>query len=212
MALANNWQYDYVNYSDKRDYVMGFFDSIKNALGGKDNKDETVKGPSLVLTEAGIDPSGMDFKFGTDGKVTITGQVKDQALSDKVGEVVAGIPQVSAVENQLVVGAPEVTEPEPEVTPEPAAEPSTPTESAEVAAEPAAEPEAEKDAEEEATEAGTEAPLETYTVQSGDSLWKIAEAHYGNGNKYHAIFDANRDILDNPDLIKPGQVLKLPEA
>ena len=59
-----------------------------------------------------------------------------------------------------------------------------------------------------------EAPAEegrTYTVVSGDSLWKIAEAMYGNGSNYTKIFDANRDILDDPDKIFPGQVLKIPD-
>ena len=47
-------------------------------------------------------------------------------------------------------------------------------------------------------------------MQPGDSLWKIAEAELGSGARYTEIFEANRDILDNPDLIKPGQVLKIP--
>jgi nucleoid-associated protein YgaU len=51
---------------------------------------------------------------------------------------------------------------------------------------------------------------QTYTVVSGDSLSKIAKKRYGNANRWREIFDANRDQLDNPDLIQPGQVLKLP--
>jgi len=51
---------------------------------------------------------------------------------------------------------------------------------------------------------------ETYTVKSGDTLSKIAKAHYGAASKWKAIFEANRDIIKNPDLIYPGQVLKLP--
>ena len=51
----------------------------------------------------------------------------------------------------------------------------------------------------------------TYTVQSGDSLSKIAKHQYGDGNKWKAIFEANRDQITNPDLIHPGQVLKIPE-
>lgn len=51
---------------------------------------------------------------------------------------------------------------------------------------------------------------QTYTVQSGDNLSKIAKHFYGNANAWHAIFDANRDQLSNPDVIKPGQVLKIP--
>ena len=51
---------------------------------------------------------------------------------------------------------------------------------------------------------------QTYTVQAGDTLSHIAQRHYGKASRWHAIFDANRDQLDNPDLIQPGQVLKLP--
>jgi nucleoid-associated protein YgaU len=51
---------------------------------------------------------------------------------------------------------------------------------------------------------------ETYTVKPGDSLSKIAHHLYGDGSKWHAIFEANRDHIHNPDLIHPGQVLKLP--
>jgi nucleoid-associated protein YgaU len=51
---------------------------------------------------------------------------------------------------------------------------------------------------------------QSYTVQSGDSLSKIAKRIYGDANKWHKIFDANRDKIKNPDLIQPGQVLTLP--
>ena len=51
---------------------------------------------------------------------------------------------------------------------------------------------------------------QSYTVQSGDSLSKIAKRVYGDANKWHTIFDANRDKITNPDLIHPGQVLTLP--
>jgi LysM repeat protein len=55
-------------------------------------------------------------------------------------------------------------------------------------------------------------PAETYTVKAGDSLSKIAKEYLGNANAYMAIFNANRDILTDPDKIKPGMVLKLPVA
>ena len=51
---------------------------------------------------------------------------------------------------------------------------------------------------------------QTYTVAKGDSLSKIAKHFYGNASRWRRIFDANRDQLDDPDLIKPGQVLKIP--
>src|SRR4249919_508529 len=47
----------------------------------------------------------------------------------------------------------------------------------------------------------------TYTVQAGDTLSHIAQRQYGKASRWHSIFDANRDQLDNPDLIQPGQVL-----
>ncbi|HWI16658.1 MAG TPA: LysM peptidoglycan-binding domain-containing protein [Vicinamibacterales bacterium] len=57
------------------------------------------------------------------------------------------------------------------------------------------------------------APKEvTYTVQSGDTLSKIAKQHLGDANAYMKIFEANKDQLSDPDKIKPGQVLKIPAA
>ncbi|AMY07899.1 LysM domain/BON superfamily protein [Luteitalea pratensis] len=52
----------------------------------------------------------------------------------------------------------------------------------------------------------------TYTVQSGDTLSKIAKAHLGDANAYMKIFDANKDQLSDPDKIKVGQVLTIPSA
>ncbi|MCC8445241.1 LysM peptidoglycan-binding domain-containing protein [Xanthomonas translucens] len=51
---------------------------------------------------------------------------------------------------------------------------------------------------------------QVYLVKSGDSLSKIAKLHYGDGNAWTRIFEANRDVLDDPDKIYPGQTLKLP--
>ena len=51
---------------------------------------------------------------------------------------------------------------------------------------------------------------QTYTVVGGDSLSKIAKKFYGNANSWDRIFQANRDKISNPDLIRPGQVLRIP--
>ncbi|RDZ26508.1 LysM peptidoglycan-binding domain-containing protein [Lysobacter silvisoli] len=51
---------------------------------------------------------------------------------------------------------------------------------------------------------------QTYTVEKGDTLSHIAKQFYGKANKWNTIFEANRDQLDDPDKIKPGQVLKIP--
>lgn len=58
--------------------------------------------------------------------------------------------------------------------------------------------------------ASTTPVAKTYTVVSGDSLSRIAKHVYGDANRWHDIFNANRDLLDNPEKIQPGQVLKLP--
>jgi nucleoid-associated protein YgaU len=49
-----------------------------------------------------------------------------------------------------------------------------------------------------------------HTVKSGDSLSKIAKHYYGDANKYMAIFNANKNILKDPNLIHPGQELVIP--
>jgi nucleoid-associated protein YgaU len=50
-----------------------------------------------------------------------------------------------------------------------------------------------------------------HTVEKGDSLSKIAKAMYGDAMKYPVIFDANKPMLKDADLIYPGQVLRIPE-
>ena len=54
------------------------------------------------------------------------------------------------------------------------------------------------------------AAARTYTVKPGDTLSKIAKEMLGSANAYMKIFEANKDQLTNPDLIKPGQVLRIP--
>ncbi|APG60696.1 peptidoglycan-binding protein LysM [Christiangramia salexigens] len=49
-----------------------------------------------------------------------------------------------------------------------------------------------------------------HTVERGDSLSKISKAHYGDPNQYPLIFEANKPMLDDPDKIYPGQVLRIP--
>ncbi len=52
----------------------------------------------------------------------------------------------------------------------------------------------------------------TYTVKAGDTLSKIAKDTLGEASAYMEIFNANRDQLSDPDKIKPGQVLKIPQT
>ena len=91
---------------------MGFFDAIKKAMGGGEAPAETVKGPSRVLKDAGIDTSCLNCKIASDGSVTVSGTVESGATRDEIISVLEKTPSFSGVVNNINVGAPE---PEPEV-------------------------------------------------------------------------------------------------
>ncbi len=56
-----------------------------------------------------------------------------------------------------------------------------------------------------------EALIKAITVQQGNTLWAIARERYGQGTEYVQVFEANRALIRDPDLIYPGQVLTLPQ-
>ena len=170
---------------------MGILDSIKNAFGGSKAKQDTTVAPSQLLREAGIDPSGLNMSFSP-GAITVSGTIANEADREKIVQTLSGIDGISNVQDNMEVAVPEPTPaPEPTPTPEPVPGPTPgpiPTPDTPGAAE-----------------------GRTYTVQPGDSLWKISEEMYGNGSKYMKIFEANKDMLENPDKIFPGQELKIPD-
>lgn len=53
--------------------------------------------------------------------------------------------------------------------------------------------------------------VEFYTIQSGDTLSGIAKRYYGDAMKYPVLFEANREVIKNPDLIYPGQTIRIPK-
>ena len=59
---------------------------------------------------------------------------------------------------------------------------------------------------------GAQVVEKTYTVKAGDTLSKIAQQQLGDANAYMVIFEANRNLLKDPDKIQPGQVLKIPQS
>jgi nucleoid-associated protein YgaU len=58
---------------------------------------------------------------------------------------------------------------------------------------------------------GSTSQTQTYTVQSGDSLSKIAKHFYGDANQWNRIFEANRDTVKDANKIQPGQTLTIPQ-
>jgi nucleoid-associated protein YgaU len=177
---------------------MGLFDSIKNVFGGKaEGEGDVTVSPSQMLRDAGVDPSGLKMSFGSDGSITVSGHITNESERQTILDTLSGASGISKVNDNMSVAPPEPVETAPEPIP-------TPTPEAETPAVEAPAPAAEESAE--AAEGG-----KTYTVQSGDTLWKISEEVYGNGSKYMKIFEANTDLLEHPDRIFPGQELKIPD-
>lgn len=56
------------------------------------------------------------------------------------------------------------------------------------------------------------AEVEYYTIEKGDSLSAIAKRFYGNANEYPRIFEANREVIKDADLIYPGQKIRIPKS
>lgn len=165
---------------------MGIFDSIKNAFSTKaGNEADITTSPSQLLENAGLDASGLHFGFGTDS-ITASGEIAHENDRQKILDILATAPGINTVQDNMTVAAPAVDT----VSEEP--ETATQDQSAEPA-----------------TDASAE---DTYTVQSGDTLWKISEMHYGDGSKYMKIFEANSSLLESPDRIFPGQELVIPKA
>lgn len=161
---------------------MGIFDSIKNAFGKGEPEADTTVSPSKLLRDAGLDPSGLKFSFAT-GSITVSGEIADESQRRRILDVLSGIESIKTVNDEMVV-------PEPAAVPTPAPEPPVAVM-------------------ESAKEDGN--GERTYTVVSGDTLWKIAERMYGNGSHYMKIFEANSGLLEHPDRIFPGQKLVIPE-
>ena len=54
--------------------------------------------------------------------------------------------------------------------------------------------------------------IETYVVQDGDTLQKIAREQLGDMNRRLELWELNRDVLEDPDMIHPGTTLRLPKS
>ena len=52
--------------------------------------------------------------------------------------------------------------------------------------------------------------VEYHVIQKGDTLWALAQKYYGKGAEYPRIFEANREVIKDPDLIFVGQKIRIP--
>ncbi|MFO7764018.1 MAG: peptidoglycan-binding protein LysM [Wenzhouxiangellaceae bacterium] len=169
---------------------MGLFDFVGNAgkkIFGGGRIDEKAVADHLL--SMGLNVRALSVIAHQDKKmVSLVGKV--DSLEDKEKLIVAAgnISGVEQVDDRLrVVDAEESAAAVP-------AEPA-PVDQADQAEEPPAE----------------EAPASRfYTVQSGDTLGAIAKRLYGDAGKYPIIFEANRPMLEDPNEIYPGQVLRIP--
>ena len=135
-----------------------------------------------------------------DKVVTLTGEAKTADDRAAIMQAFDSMVKTDNTLNQIRVAKPE---------PAPAATPTTQAESAEgpVAQAPGVTAEAPAGAEAPVAEAGGE---RWHDVVSGDTLGAISKTYYGKSSLYMKIFEANRDQLDDPNLIKVGQKLRIP--
>ena len=184
---------------------MGIFDSIKNAFGKGEAEPDVTVPPSQLLRDAGIDPSGLKFSFGN-RSIAVSGQIADESRRQPILDVLSGIEGIDNVQDDLVVAPAPAETPSDVSSEEPIAPDSIASEHG--AAEPPRVETSEPESEPAPSGDGGE---RTYTVVSGDTLWRIAEREYGKGSEYMKIFEANTDVLEHPDRIFPGQKLRIPE-
>ncbi|GAB4202013.1 MAG: peptidoglycan-binding protein LysM [Wenzhouxiangellaceae bacterium] len=172
---------------------MGMFDFIKEAgakiFGGDDpHKEPTAANKSISshIRDHGLDPSPLKFFFNADGTVDVSGVVESQELREKLILIIGNVRGIAGVNDKIIVAA--AVGDSPDLTASGSAEASGGAQA----------------------ESAEEWTSRTYTVKSGDTLWKIASEMYGNGSKYPVIFEANKPMLSDPDKIYPGQVLRIP--
>ncbi|MDP5274919.1 bifunctional 2',3'-cyclic-nucleotide 2'-phosphodiesterase/3'-nucleotidase [Chengkuizengella axinellae] len=161
---------------------------------------------NYILEKQTINPSAdMNWTFAPiDANVNVTFETSPEAqkylADDRLSYVETG--ESGFAKFSIVLGSGETSE---ETTEE-------------VTEEPPVEELAEETTEETTTEDTVDPPfveepatVDTYVVQSGDNLWKIATAQLGDGSKWELIYEKNKEVIgNNPNLIVPGQTLTLP--
>ncbi len=136
-----------------------------------------------------------------EGVVTLTGRARDQSAKEKVVLMAGNVKEVERVDADGISVIPSVTQEQLQQAglrkPESSASAAKPAEGAARASS--------------ASAAAPSAESRFYVVQKGDTLSGIAKEFYGNGMKYPQLFEANREVIEDPDKIYPGQKIRIPE-
>jgi nucleoid-associated protein YgaU len=204
---------------------LDFLKEIGEAIKGTDIDSVEDFEKALVdkVKRLRLSVSDLDIQYDK-GVATVMGVASDQATKEKVLLAVGNTKGVSRVKDSLVVGL--TASQKAELRRSTTTRMGSKLAAAKAAADKAAE-KARKEAKAkfdlESRRAAFKKELDarrqkgasigvTYTVKKGDSLRKIAKKLYGNESKWKAIYEANQPMIKNPDLIYPGQVLRIPKA
>ncbi|MEN1727059.1 MAG: LysM peptidoglycan-binding domain-containing protein [Pseudomonadota bacterium] len=173
---------------------MGMFDFVgaagKKLFGGSKIDERAVREHLMAL---GLNVRALTvIAFQDEKKVALLGKVDSVEDKEKLIVAAGNVSGVEQVDDRIRVETPaaetEAAAPAPADVPE--------VDNADDAPEPPEE----------------ETPnSQFYTVESGDTLGAIAKRFYGNAGKYMVIFEANRPMLEDPNKIYPGQVLRIPQ-
>ena len=165
--------------------LFGFVKDIGRRVFNKD--EEAAEKIRDHIQEAGIGIRNFEVEFDQ-GIAVLKGEVDSKAAKEKAILLAGNIAGVADVMNQLTVAAP--------VAPAASAEQGKAAGSAKPVDAPAG-------------EAAEE--TEFYVIQAGDTLGKIAKRVYGDAMQYPKIFEANREVIDDPDKIFVGQKIRIPK-
>ncbi|UFN48606.1 LysM and BON domain-containing protein [Roseomonas sp. OT10] len=165
--------------------LFSFLESVGKALGvggaAAATPAPTPEALKAELEKLGLPTQGIEIGV-EGGTVTLRGTAPAGDVREKIVLAVGNVQGISKVDDQLAAPAGAA----PEAAPAAAPAAGAPT--------------------------GEQGPAGSafYTVKKGDTLSAISKSYYGDPNKYQQIFEANRPMLEHPDKIYPGQVLRIP--
>ena len=165
--------------------LFGFVKNIGKSLFGREAEAAENIQKHIENNNPGVKDLDVQFE---DGVVTLCAECESAVALQKM-ILMAG--KVKGVED-VRVGQISITPPAAETT-------EAPEETVEIAVEAS-----------KIEEVLEQANVEYYVIKSGDSLSKIAKKYYGNAMEYPKLFEANREVIEDPDLIYPGQKIRIP--